>query len=201
MYVCPTSAHRGFRYGYRQCKNNIFTLETASLGRQNVIIVLLNIKKSTFTLFPLLKRSYYQWFFAHDNPPDLSTMLTCAGCFYRYMAIRITFIKIYSTLQKLVQLLTQALIGATRPAFFQQPRPAFIGNKSKGSQTGVFLALSVSLNLVCEHCIFPDARDASPPLEIGIPLTHYFILHRPTLWWCQIIGRDSFRNRQHSHWA
>ena len=128
-------------------------------------------------------------------------MLKCAGCFYRYMAIRITFIKIYSTLQKLVQLLTQALMGATRPAFFQQPRPAFIGNKSKGSQTGVFLALPVSLNLVYEHCIFPDARDASPPLEIGIPLTHYFILHRPTLWWCRIIGRDFCRNRQHSHWA
>ena len=28
MYVCPTSAHRGFRYGYRRCKRNTFTLKT-----------------------------------------------------------------------------------------------------------------------------------------------------------------------------
>ena len=25
IYVCPTSAHRGFRYGYGQCKDNIFS--------------------------------------------------------------------------------------------------------------------------------------------------------------------------------
>ena len=27
MYVCPTSAHRGFRYGYRRKKDNSFTLK------------------------------------------------------------------------------------------------------------------------------------------------------------------------------
>ena len=27
MYVCPTSAHRGFRYGYRRYKDNTFYLE------------------------------------------------------------------------------------------------------------------------------------------------------------------------------
>ena len=28
IYVCPTSAHRGFRYGYRRYKDNTFTLKT-----------------------------------------------------------------------------------------------------------------------------------------------------------------------------
>ena len=28
MYVCPTSAHWGFRYGYRRYKDNTFILET-----------------------------------------------------------------------------------------------------------------------------------------------------------------------------
>ena len=28
IYVCPTSAHRGFRYGYRRNKSNTFTLKT-----------------------------------------------------------------------------------------------------------------------------------------------------------------------------
>ena len=54
-YVCPTSAHRGFRYGYRRYKGNILTLKTALFGWQSMILrsdlTLLNInmsKKSTF---------------------------------------------------------------------------------------------------------------------------------------------------------
>ena len=54
MYVCPTSAHRGFRYGYRRYKDNTFTLKTALFGWQSMILrtdlTLLNInmsKKST----------------------------------------------------------------------------------------------------------------------------------------------------------
>ncbi len=54
-YVCPTSAHRGFRYGYRRYKGNILTLKTALFGWQSMTLrfdlTLLNInmsKKSTF---------------------------------------------------------------------------------------------------------------------------------------------------------
>lgn len=32
MYVCPTSAHRGFRYGYRRYRGNTFILETTLFG-------------------------------------------------------------------------------------------------------------------------------------------------------------------------
>lgn len=32
VYVCPTSAHRGFQYGYRRYKDNTFILETTLLG-------------------------------------------------------------------------------------------------------------------------------------------------------------------------
>ena len=32
MYVCPTSAHRGFRYGYRRYKDNTFTLKATLFG-------------------------------------------------------------------------------------------------------------------------------------------------------------------------
>ena len=55
MYVCPTSAHQGFRYGYRRYKGNTFTLKTTLFGWQSMILrpdlTLLNInmsKKSTF---------------------------------------------------------------------------------------------------------------------------------------------------------
>ena len=58
IYVCPTSAHRGFRYGYRRYKGNTFTLKTALFGWQSMILrsdlTLLNInmsKKSTFVWF------------------------------------------------------------------------------------------------------------------------------------------------------
>ena len=54
MYVCPTSAHRGFRYEYRRYKDNTFTLKTTLFGWQSMILrsdlTLLNInmsKKST----------------------------------------------------------------------------------------------------------------------------------------------------------
>ena len=67
MYVCPTSAHRGFRYGYRRYKDNTFTLKTTLFGWQSMILrsdlTLLNInmsKKSTFALFLMLKSLYYQ---------------------------------------------------------------------------------------------------------------------------------------------
>ena len=55
MYVCPTSAHRDFRYGYRRYKDNTFTLKTTLFGWQSMILrsdlTLLNIdmsKNSTF---------------------------------------------------------------------------------------------------------------------------------------------------------
>ena len=117
MYVCPTSAHRDFRYGYRRYKDNTFTLKTTLFGWQSMILrsdlTLLNInmsKKSTSSWSFLLKSLYYQWLFVslqRENPPSLSTMLKCAGrfCFYRYMATKIPFIKTYSTPQELVQIL------------------------------------------------------------------------------------------------
>ena len=50
MNVCPTSAHRGFRYGYRRYKDNTFTLKTTLFGRKSVILspdlTLLNINMS-----------------------------------------------------------------------------------------------------------------------------------------------------------
>ena len=50
MYVCPTSAHRGFRYGYRRYKGNTFTLKTTLLGWQSMALrsdlTLLNINMS-----------------------------------------------------------------------------------------------------------------------------------------------------------
>ena len=55
IYVCPTSAHRGFRYGYRRYKDNTFILETTWFGRKSMILrfglTLFNTnmsKKSTF---------------------------------------------------------------------------------------------------------------------------------------------------------
>lgn len=55
MYVCPTSAHWGFRYGYRRYKRNTFVLEATLFGWQSMILrfylTLLNInmsKNSTF---------------------------------------------------------------------------------------------------------------------------------------------------------
>ena len=66
MYVCPTSAHLGFRYGYRRYKGNTFTLKTTLFGWQNMILrsdlTLLNInmsKNSTFAWF-FLPKSLYQ---------------------------------------------------------------------------------------------------------------------------------------------
>ena len=50
MYVCPTSAHRGFRYGYRRYKGNTFTLKTTLFGWQSMALrpdlTLLNINMS-----------------------------------------------------------------------------------------------------------------------------------------------------------
>ena len=55
MYVCPTSAHRGFRYGYRRYKDNTFTLKTALFGWQSMILrtdlTLLNINMSKISTF------------------------------------------------------------------------------------------------------------------------------------------------------
>ena len=55
IYVCPTSAHRGFRYGYRRYKDNTFILETTWFGRKSMILrfglTLFNINMSKkFTL-------------------------------------------------------------------------------------------------------------------------------------------------------
>ena len=94
IYVCPTSAHRGFRYGYRQYKDNNFTSESVLFGWQNVILphdlTLLNInmsKISTFAWFFSLKSLYSQWLFVslhRQFPPSLSTMLKCVGLFCIY---------------------------------------------------------------------------------------------------------------------
>ena len=93
VYVCPTSAPRGFRYGYRRYKGNIFISYSFFFYRQNVFLwsdlTLLNTnisKKFTFAWFFLLKSLYYQRLFVslqHENPPSLSTMLKCAGRFLR----------------------------------------------------------------------------------------------------------------------
>lgn len=67
MYVCPTSAHRGFRYGYRRYKDNTFTLKTtlfllAKYGfkvRFN-IIKYKYVKEFYFCVIFLLKSLCYQ---------------------------------------------------------------------------------------------------------------------------------------------
>ena len=79
VYVCPTSAPRGFRYGYRRYKGNIFISYSFFFYRQNVFLwsdlTLLNTnisKKSTFTWIFLLKSLYYQGLFVslqQQNPP------------------------------------------------------------------------------------------------------------------------------------
>ena len=50
IYVCPTSAHRGFRYEYRHYKGNTFTLKNTLFGWQSMILrpdlTLLNINMS-----------------------------------------------------------------------------------------------------------------------------------------------------------
>ncbi len=117
IYVCPTSAHRGFRYGNRRYKGNNFTLKNTLFGWKSMILrsdlTLFNMnmsKNSTFAWFFLLKSLYYQWLLVslhRQFPPSLSTMLKCVGlfCFYGYMATKIPFIKTYSTPHELVQLL------------------------------------------------------------------------------------------------
>ena len=63
IYVCPTSAHRDFRYGYRRYKDNTFILETTLFGWKSMILrsdlTLLNMnmsKNSTFcVIFPAKK--------------------------------------------------------------------------------------------------------------------------------------------------
>lgn len=92
MYACPTSAHWGFRYGYRRYKDNTFTLKTTLFGWQSMILrsdlTLLNInmsKKSTFSWFFLLKSLYYQWLFVslqRQSSPSLLTMLKSCEAFF-----------------------------------------------------------------------------------------------------------------------
>ena len=92
VYVCPTSAHRGFRYGYRRYKDNTFILETTLFGWKSMILrsdlTLLNMnmsKKSTFAWFFLLKSLYYQWLFVYlqrQSSPSLLTMLKSCEAFF-----------------------------------------------------------------------------------------------------------------------
>lgn len=119
MYVCPTSAHRGFRYGYRRYKDNTFTLKTTLFGWQSMILrsdlTLLNInmsKKSTSSWFFLLKSLYYQWLFVSlqcQSSPSLLTMLKSCGAFFVYthlnMASLIPFTKRFESSENLVDLL------------------------------------------------------------------------------------------------
>ena len=58
IYVCPTSAQRGFRYGNRRYKYNTFILKATLFGRQSITskldLTLLNSdmsKKHTFACF------------------------------------------------------------------------------------------------------------------------------------------------------
>ena len=74
IYVCPTSAHRGFRYGYRRYKDNTFILGTTWFGRKSMILrfglTLFNInmsKESTLSCFFLLKNLYYQLSYLCSN--------------------------------------------------------------------------------------------------------------------------------------
>ena len=63
VYVCPTSAPRGFRYGYRRYKGNIFISYSFFFYRQNVFLwsdlTLLNTNIS--------KKSSFPWFFAGES--------------------------------------------------------------------------------------------------------------------------------------
>ena len=119
MYVCPTSAHRGFRYGYRRYKDNTFTLKTTLFGWQSMILrsdlTLLNInmsKNSTFAWFFLPKSLYYQWLFVSlqgQSSPSLLTMLKSCEAFFVYthlnMASLIPFTKRFESSENLVDLL------------------------------------------------------------------------------------------------
>ena len=119
MYVCPTSAHRSFRYWYRRDKGNIFTLETTLFDWQSMILrsdlTLLNInmsKNSTFAWFFLPKSLYYQWLFVSlhcQSSPSLSTMLKSCEAFFVYthlnMANLIPFTKRFESSENLVNLL------------------------------------------------------------------------------------------------
>ena len=95
IYVCPTSAHRGFRYGYRRYKGNNFTLKTTLFGWKSMILrsdlTLLNMnmsKNSTFAWFFLLKSLYYQWLLVslqRQSSPSLLTMLKSCEAFFVYI--------------------------------------------------------------------------------------------------------------------
>ena len=119
IYVCPTSAHRGFRYGYRRYKDNTFILETTLFGWKSMILrsdlTLLNMnmsKNSTFAWFFLLKSLYYQWLFVslhRQSSPSLLTMLKSCEAFFVYkhlnMANLIPFTKRFESSENLVNLL------------------------------------------------------------------------------------------------
>ena len=119
MYVCPTSAHRGFRYGYRRYKCNTFNLKTALFVWQSVILrfdlTLFNVsmsKKFTLSCFFLLKSLSYQWLFVslqRQSSPSLLTMLKSCEAFFVYthlnMANLIPFTKRFESSENLVDLL------------------------------------------------------------------------------------------------
>ena len=70
MYVCPTSAHRDFRYGDRRYKGNTFYLENHFVWlvkydlRFDLTLLNINMSKnSTFAWFFLLKSLYSQRLF------------------------------------------------------------------------------------------------------------------------------------------
>ena len=119
MYVCPTSAHWGFRYRYRRYKRNTFILGTTLFGWQSIILrsdlTLLNInmsKNSTFAWFFLPKSLYYQWLFVslqRQSSPSLLTMLKSCEAFFVYthlnMANLIPFTKRFESSENLVNLL------------------------------------------------------------------------------------------------
>ena len=63
IYACPTSAYRGFRYGNRRYKDNIFILKATLYGWQSMILrpdlTLLNIAiENLVALLESFERQY-----------------------------------------------------------------------------------------------------------------------------------------------
>ena len=98
IYVYPTSAHRGFRYGYRRYKDNTFILRTTWFGGKSMILrfglTLFNInmsKRFTLSYFFLLKSLYYQLSYLCSNRIRYASYLNSEPgrvfCFYRNIKI------------------------------------------------------------------------------------------------------------------
>ena len=108
MYVCPTSAHRGFRYGYRRYKGSTFTLKTTLFGWQNMIsrsdLTLLNIKtcqRIHFCVIFLAEKSVFSMIirtFATREPAKPLNDAQMCGSFFVYTLLNMaSLIPLYKT--------------------------------------------------------------------------------------------------------